>query len=178
MACECAECVEHGGPNPKVMMFRIFVIVAQMTVGLIGMLRERSWKALTAWVGAFALFWTVPRYLICARCEGYGKDCYSLYLGKVVSMYLPKVEGHDRPSNLGILLEVLSLATISNAPMLGMRKHKKMLALYILLASITFWSQFLHACRHCSEYGEGWKKECPSAKTYRMFFGGGRDVAL
>lgn len=176
--CQCAECVEYEGPNPKLMMFRLFVITAQIIVGLYGMLKERSYKALWAWLGAFALFWTVPRYLICARCEGYGRDCYSLYLGRIVSKYLPKVEGHERPSNLGIGLEILSLATISNAPMIGMRGNRKLLAVYMVLAGITFWSQFLHACRHCAEYGEGWKKNCPSAKTYRLFFGGGRKVQI
>ena len=176
MDCQCAECEEFGGPNPKVMMFRILVIAIQMTLGLYGMLKERSFKALGAWLAAFALFWTVPRYLICARCAGYGKDCYSLYLGKIVSMYMPRVEGKDQPAQLGILLELISLATISNAPMIAMRKNKKLLVPYMLLANITIFSQFLHACRHCSEYGEGWKKDCPSAKTYRMLLGAGREV--
>ena len=178
MDCQCAECAEYEGPNPKIMLFRFSVIAAQMTLGLYGMLKERSFKALGAWLGAFALFWTVPRYLICARCAGYGKNCYSLYLGKAVSMYMPKVEGKDGPATLGILLEILSLAVISNAPMVAMRRNRKMLALYVLLATITVWSQFLHACRHCAEYGEGWKKDCPSAKTYRLFFGGGREVQV
>jgi hypothetical protein len=173
MACECAECTEHGGPNPVVMTFRFVVIVAQMTVGLYGMLKERSFKALWAWLGGFALFWTLPRYLICARCAGYGNNCYSLHLGKITSMYLPKVDGHEneKPAAVAILLEVLALATISNAPALGLRRDRKLLGLYMLLSTITLWSQFLHACRHCATYSTDWKKECPSAQTYRRFFG-------
>ncbi len=173
MACECAECTEHGGPNPIIMTFRVMVIVAQMVLGAYGMLKERSYKALWAWLGALALFWTIPRYLICARCPGYGQKCYSLYLGKITSMYMLKVEGHEQehPSSLAIGLEVLSLATISNAPAIGLRGDKKLLRLYMLLSTITLWSQFLHACRHCATYGEGWKKDCPSAQTYRRLFG-------
>ncbi|MBU1672358.1 MAG: hypothetical protein KKF41_10290 [Actinobacteria bacterium] len=178
MNCQCAECKEYMGPNPRVMMFRFLVIFAQVIVGFVGLVKERSWKALVAWLGGFALFWTVPRYLICARCAGYGNKCYSLYLGEITSRYMPKVEGHDRPSNLGIVLELLALSTISNAPAVGMRHNRRLLALYMLLAGLTFWGQFLHACRHCAEYGTDWKKECPSAKAYRLFFGGGREVAL
>ncbi len=178
MACECAECTEHGGPNPKYIMFRFLVIIVQITVGFVALVRARSWKVLAVWLGALGTFWTLPRYLICARCEGYGKDCHSLYIGKIVSKYMPRVEGYDRPSNAGIVLEAILLATISNAPPLGMRRQKLALALYLVLASMTFWMHFTHACRHCAEYATDWKKDCPAAKTYRMFFGGGREVAF
>lgn len=173
MSCECEECAEYGGPDPRIMAFRLSVFFAQAAVGLYGMLKERSFKALLAWLGGLALFFTVPRYMICARCGGYGQNCYSLYCGKITSMYMPKVEGHEHeaPSPLAMFLEVVSLATVSNAPAVGMRKNKKLLALYMLLATITLWGQFLHACRHCSRYGKEWKKECPSARTYRRMFG-------
>lgn len=178
MDCNCSECVEFEGPNPKLMTLRFIVIIAQMVVGLFGMVRERSWKALWAWLGGVALFWTVPRYLVCARCDGYGKNCYSMYLGRITSKYLPKVEGRERPGIAGILLEILALSTISNAPAVGMRRNRKLLAFYILLASLTLMAHFLHACRHCAEHGTDWRKECPSAKTYRRFFGSGENASL
>lgn len=175
MSCECAECSEHGGPNPVLMMLRFGVVTAQILVGLFGMLKERSFKALGVWLGAFALFWTVPRYFICARCSGYGNNCYSLHLGKITSLYMPKVEGyeHEQPPTFAILLEILALAAISNAPVVGLRGNRKLFAAYVALGGITFWTQFLHACRHCATYGQDWKRECPSAKTYRRFLGRG-----
>jgi hypothetical protein len=78
MACECSECAEYGGPDPKMMGLRFGVFGLQMLVGIVGMLKARSWKALGALAGGFALFATIPRYLICCRCAGYGNMCYSL----------------------------------------------------------------------------------------------------
>jgi len=178
MACECVECSEYGGPNPKVMMFRFVVIGLQVLVGLVGMIKERSWKSLLAFFGALALFATVPRMLICCRCAGYGNMCYSLYLGKLTSMYLPKVEDKEVDMKLGAGLELLSLATIANAPAIGMRKNKKLLALYLLLSNLTLATHFFHSCRHCAQNATDWRKDCPSAKTARLFFGAGREVAL
>jgi hypothetical protein len=178
MACECVECSEYGGPNTKVMMFRFFVAGMQILIALVGMIKERSWKSLAAFFGAFALFATVPRTLICCRCEGYGNKCYSLYMGKITSMYLPKSEGKEMDVKWGAGLELLSLATIANAPAIGLRKNKKLLALYLLFSNLTVAMQFFHSCRHCAQNATDWRKDCPSAKTARLFFGGGREVAL
>jgi hypothetical protein len=178
MACECVECAEHGGPDPKVMGARLFIIGMQILIALYGLVKERSWKALGAFLGAFALFATVPRTMICCRCDGYGKKCYSLYMGKITSMYLPKIEDKEVDMKLGVALELLALSTISNAPMIGLRKNKKLLSLYMLFATATFLLQFAHACRHCGQQATDWRKDCPSAKTARMFFGPGREVAL
>ena len=176
MACECAECVEYGGPNPTIMKVRFLAVFAQMGVALYGLVKERSWKALGAFVGSFIFFWTVPRYLICARCENYGRDCYSLYLGKLTSRIWPKQEGEI--PKVGMALEVITLGTFANAPAIGLLKNRKLLALYMLFSNITVTTQFFHACRHCAYYAKDWRSECPSARTYRMFFGGGREIAM
>lgn len=168
--CECVECVEFDGPDPAKMKLRFTILGAQLLVALLGLIRERSWKALFTMFGAIVFFAFVPRRLICCRCEGYGKNCYSLYLGKITSMYLPKEEGEVSP--LGAALEVVALAIIANAPAVGLRKNKKLLALYMLLGNLTIWFQFSHACRHCATYATDWKKDCPSAMAARKFFGG------
>jgi hypothetical protein len=177
MACECTECSEYGGPDPRIMTLRFIIIAKQFVIALYGMIKLRSWKPLIAWFAGFALFATVPRTMICARCDGYGKKCYSLYLGKITSMYLPKI---DKPVDmqLGAGLELLSLLTISNAPVIGLRKNKKLLAIYMILNTLTLVLHFSHACRHCAQNATDWRKDCPSAKTARLFFGGGKEVAL
>jgi len=170
--CECAECAEHGGPSPTIMAVRLFFLAAQFLVAVMGLLKERSWKALGVFLGAIAFFFTLPRYLICARCDGYGKNCYSLYLGKITSLYLPRVEGKEvNPSGAG--LEMLTLQTISLAPAIGLRKNRRLLSLYLLLSNITSGLHFLHACRHCAEYATDWRKDCPSARIARRIFAGG-----
>lgn len=174
--CECPECSEYGGPNTRFMMVRFSIMGAQFMVALFGLLKERSWKALGAWFAGLALFASVPRMLICARCDGYGKNCYSLYLGKITSLYLPKMEGEIGP--LGMGLEIVALSLIANAPAVGLWKNKRLLAVYQLLATATLVMHFSHACRHCAQNATDWRKDCPSAKTARLFFGGGREVAL
>lgn len=174
MQCECPECSKYGGPNPRFMLFRVMVLLAQFFTAVVGLVRERSWKALAVTIGALAFFFTVPRYLICARCESYGENCYSLYLGKVTSMYLPKVDGKET-SPVGAFMEFMTLSTLANAPAVGLRHNRRLLALYLLLANMTLVMQFSHACRHCSEFATGWKKKCPAAKLAGSVFGG-RDV--
>jgi hypothetical protein len=176
MVCECAECAQYEGPNPRTIKLRFFVLAAQFLVGVVGLVKARSWKALGAFFGSLAFFATIPRMLICCRCENYGKMCYSLYIGKLTSMYLPQMEGEITP--FAMALVAATLATIANAPAIGMRKNKKLLGLYMMLSSATMALQFLHSCRHCARYATDWRKDCPSAKTARLFFGAGRDIAL
>lgn len=176
MACECAECVEFGGPNPTIMKLRFLALFGQIGVAVFGLIKGRSWKALVAFLGAFVFFWTVPRYLICARCDNYGKDCYSLYMGKLTSKIWSKKEGEV--GQLGMVLEVITLGIFANAPAVGLRKNRKLLAIYMLFSNITLVTQFFHACRHCARNATDWRQDCPSARTYRLFFGSGREIAM
>jgi len=176
MSCECAECVEYGGPNPTIMKIRVGAILGEIAVALYGLVKERSWKALGAFVGSGIFFWTLPRYLICARCENYGKDCYSLYMGKLTSKIWSKKEGEV--GKIGMTLEAVTLGTFAYAPALGLLKNRKLLALYSFFLNITLMTQFLHACRHCASYAEGWRADCPSARTHRMIFGDKRETAV
>jgi hypothetical protein len=169
MRCECPECLEHEGPDPKIIGIRFIILAAQFLVAMVGLIHERSWKALLAELGALAFFLTLPRYLICCRCEGYGQRCYSLYLGKLTSLYLPKVEGKE-VSPAGAALELLTLSVLGNSPAIGLRKNKKLLALYLLLANLTVGFQFWHSCRHCAKYATDWRKDCPSAKLAGSVF--------
>jgi len=169
MECECAECLGHDGPDPKIMGIRFFVLGAQFLVAIVGLIRERSWKALLATLGALAFFLTLPRYLICCRCEGYGQKCYPLYLGKLTSLYLPKVEGKE-VSSAGAALELLTLSILGNSPAIGLRKNKKLLALYLLLTNLTVGFQFWHSCRHCAKYATDWRKDCHLAKLAGSVF--------
>ena len=170
--CECAECAEHGGPSPVIMTARFFFLAVQFLVAVLGLARERSWKPLGVLLGAIAFFFTLPRYLICARCDGYGTNCYALYLGKITSIYLPGVEGKEvNPSGAG--LEMMTLQTISLAPAIGLRHNRKLFSLYMLLSTITSGLHFLHACRHCALNATDWRRDCPSARIARRIFSSG-----
>jgi hypothetical protein len=155
------------------MAVRFSVLGAQFIVALAGLTRERSWKALAVMFAALAFFFTVPRYLICCRCEGYGQMCYSLYMGKLTSLYLPKVEGKgpmESVTPVGAALEELASGGLVVAPAIGLRRNRKLLSLYLLLSNLTIALHFSHSCRHCAEYATDWRRECPSAKTAARVF--------
>ena len=169
---ELAGCSQECGPDPTVMAIRFSVLGAQFLVAVLGLLRERSWKALGVFAGSIAFFLTVPRYLICCRCEGYGRMCYSMYMGKLTSLYLPRVEWEplvlDNP--IGAVLEELTLMTMMGAPAMGLRKSRGLLALYLVLSTVTLVVHFSHSCRHCAETANDWRRECPSAKAAARVF--------
>lgn len=177
MECTCDECREHGGPNPAVMGLKFVVLFAQLSVALVGLLKERSFKALAVFLGAIGFFFTLPRYLICARCDGYGKNCYPYYLGKITSLYMPRVEGKT-VTPYAAALEGLTLGTIFNAPVFGLWRNRKALLTYLTLGEATFLLHFWHACRHCARYATDWRKDCVGAKAARRVFGDARDVAF
>lgn len=173
MECSGNGCDTEKGPSRAVMVFRLAVLVTQAAVGMVGMLKGRSFRAMVLWLGGLFLFWTVPRYYLCARCSEYGKDCYSFYLGRAVSAYLPRSEGyeHEVPPPLAVALEVISIGMLCLMPLAGMKRQGKLLSLYLALAGTTLAAHFLHACAHCAVKGQGWKKNCPPARAYRRISG-------
>jgi hypothetical protein len=76
---------------------------------------------LGVFLGALAFFATVPRLIICRRCQGHGKNCYSLHLGKLTSKYLPKIEEKD-VGPFAVVLAATTLTLIANAPAVCMLK--------------------------------------------------------
>lgn len=169
MRCECPECTQYGGPDPKIMGFRFLILALQALVAVVGLIEERSTRALAVLLGAIAFFFTLPRYLICARCEGYGEKCYPFYLGKVTSLYIPRVESKGT-SPVGAGLEGLTLSVLAFTPMVGLRGNRKLLLSYCALAILTLGLHAWHACRHCALYAEDWRKDCPGAKLARSVF--------
>lgn len=153
-------------PNPILMFLRFAALATSVGAAGLGMVRERRFRHLAAWLGGWALFLTWPRYLICSRCQGYGRMCRSHYLGKYTSLLFPRVEGKDVGS-LGLALEVLSLSTIFWVPVLALRKDARALAGYLASMQAVLLGQFLHACRWCAAHSDDeWKRVCPAYRYW------------
>ncbi len=168
--CDCAECIAafEVKPNPAIMALRFLTFAATTAAGAAGLIRGGNKKLMAAWLAGWALFLTIPRYLICASCSGYGKMCYSFYLGKYTSMILPRRE--KEVPMIGLGLEVLSLSTISLMPVLAMRKDRKNLITYLILNDLLLAGQFFHACRYCGTHAEDdFKKFCPNYRFWSNF---------
>ncbi|MBN1288085.1 MAG: hypothetical protein JXA49_00415 [Actinobacteria bacterium] len=168
--CECQECREYGGPDPTIMKFRLFVFLAQYVYAAVALLLARSWKSFAATFGALAFFFPL-RYLVCARCQGYGKNCYSLYLGRITAKLMPRVEGKEI-GPLSFILEVVTLYLIAMGPVFGLLRKFRLLVPYTGMLGITLGTQFMHACRHCGLYAKDgtWQCKCPSGKIANIIY--------
>ncbi len=166
---EAVECRRNGkeDPDPLVMAARFAAFAAADAEALRGMVGERKYRHLLVWLGGWALFLTWPRYLICSRCEGYGKMCRSYYLGRYTSSVFPRVEG-KRVGGAAVLLEVLCLSTIFWTPAIALRKNRVALSRYLALMQTVLLGQFFHACRWCGTHShEGWKAVCPAHRYWK-----------
>ena len=168
--CPCAACCEEPcgpRPNPLIMALRFAVFGLGSLVALAEMIKERKFKHLAAWLATWTLFMTWPRYLICARCEGYGNMCYSYYLGKYTSMVFPRVEGKD-VGPLGFGMEVFCLSSMFWTPVLALRNNRPLLTRYLAIMQLVLAGQFFHACRYCAANStQEWKNVCPAHRTWK-----------
>lgn len=153
-------------PNTLIMVLRFAAFGLGILTALGGMIKERRFKYLAAWLGIWALFLSWPRYLICSRCEGYGRRCYPYYLGKYTSMVFPGVEDKE-VGRAAMALEAFCLGGISWTPALALRGDPRLLVRYLVIMQLVLAGQFFHACRWCAANStQEWKNDCPS---YRMW---------
>ncbi|MDD3717757.1 MAG: hypothetical protein PHP28_03725 [Actinomycetota bacterium] len=168
--CTCATCCDEPcgpRPNPIIMALRFAAFGTGIIMALVGMIKERKFKLLGAWLGVWSVFLTIARYIICSRCEGYGQMCYSYYIGKYTSLVLPGVEGKD-VGPVGIGLEAACLGSIFWIPAVAMRGDRRMLARYLAVMQLVLIGQVFHACRWCARNStQEWKNQCPVHRTWK-----------
>ncbi|MFW6113837.1 MAG: hypothetical protein ACOC78_02830 [Actinomycetota bacterium] len=153
--------------NPLIMAFRFAAFGLGILVALTGMLREGKYKHLASWLGIWALFLSWPRYLICSRCDGYGKKCYPYYIGRYTSLVFPPVEG-KQVGEAAMLLEAVCLGGIFWTPALALRHDRELLIRYLLIMQLVLAGQFFHACRWCAVNSRSeWKKNCPANRAWK-----------
>ena len=151
----------------SIMALRFTAFGLGILVALGGMVKERKFKHLAAWLATWTLFLTWPRYLICARCEGYGNMCYSYYLGKYTSKVFPKVEGKE-VGPLGFGMEAVCLTSMFWTPALALRNNRRLLTRYLVIMQLVFVGQFFHACRYCAANStQEWKNVCPNHRFWK-----------
>ncbi len=154
-------------PDMLVMALRFLAFLAAGYLAVAGMVRERKYRHLLVWMAGWALFLTWPRYLICSRCEGYGKMCRSYYLGKYTSLLFPRAEGKG-VEPLGLSLEIMSLSVMFWVPALALRRNPKAFLRYLAAMQAVLLGQFFHACRWCGTRSrEGWKTICPAHRFWK-----------
>jgi len=166
----------NNDPNPFIMVIRFIILGLQLVVGFFIFINTSSWILLSIWVLSIVLYASIARKYICARCEGYGKKCYSLYLGLLTSKLYPYSE--DKEFSIGGgLFSVFILGMIFIIPFVPILKNFPsidnhiLLIVYCAFSLVNFLFQFFHACRHCAICStQEWKKICPSNRLASMIW--------
>ncbi len=122
-------------------------------------------KLFPLWAAATFSWFTLCKYLICTRCEHYGKACEFYNLGLLAARMFPAQP--DRTlTRVGYAAEGLSVAGMLLLPFAAAWGDKKRLAAYAALFASQWSTQLLVSCRHCARTATTpWKARCP---TYRL----------
>lgn len=151
-------------PDKKIMAVRFLLFGIMGVMAVYGFISTGSWSLFVLWLVTIVLFLTVARMFICARCEGYGKRCYSMYLG-LYSSKLFKRQNKEIP-NIGFALEAFSLVVIPLLPLVPLFSFPVFFVIYLILYFASFSLQFVHACRYCAACSnDKWKKMCPAYRA-------------
>ncbi|RJP27147.1 MAG: hypothetical protein C4536_14165 [Actinobacteria bacterium] len=134
--------------------------------GLVARFRRR-WFCL--WLAALLLWSFLSKYLICTRCESYGKPCDFCYGGKYAALFF-KPQPERTLDASGMITEGVSVALISLLPAVAAREDKRELALYLVVLT-AFQAALYHVC--CSKCvihsRESWKRDiCPNYKVAKV----------
>jgi hypothetical protein len=132
--------------------------------------RYRS-KLFPLWAAATTSWFTLCKYLICTRCEHYGKKCEFYNLGLLAARMFPAQP--DRTlTRVGYAAEGLSVAGMLLLPFTAAWGDKKRLAVYAALFASQWSTQLLVSCRHCARTATTpWKAQCPTYQLARRIWG-------
>lgn len=129
---------------------------------------------LPVWAAAMVSWFTLCKYLICTRCEHYGRKCEFYNLGVLAAKMFPAQP--DRTlSNVGYLAEGLSFGGMLVLPFTAALGSRRRFAAYAALFAAQWTTQLLITCRHCAYTATTpWKARCPSYQLARRIWVEGR----
>jgi hypothetical protein len=122
------------------------------------------------WAAATASWFTLCKYLICTRCEHYGRKCEFYNLGVLAARMFPAQP--DRTlTQVGYAAEGLSMGGMMILPLTAAWGDKKRFAAYATLFAAQYGTQLLVSCRHCARTATTpWKARCPSYQLARRIW--------
>ena len=171
--CGCvgeAEQVDWPEPDKGAMRFLIGSGVWMLACGGYAVARRRPrWFPL--WLAALVTWFTLCKYLICTRCENYGKACDFYYLGKWAARLFPAQPGRSLDT-AGIIAEGGSAAVLQLLPALAALGSWRMFFTFAAALAANQGAQISICCRRCIRYStDPWKREtCPSYKLAEKLF--------
>jgi hypothetical protein len=128
-------------------------------------------RLLPVWSAATLSWFTLCKYLICTRCEHYGKRCEFYNLGILAARMFPAQPGRTL-TRVGYAAEALSVGGMLLLPFAGAWGDKRRLAIYSALFAAQYTTQLLISCRHCARTATTpWKARCPTYGLARRIWG-------
>jgi len=168
--CSCGDTECRPAQDKDAMRFLIGSGVAMLAYGGSVVARRRP-KWLPLWLAALATWFTLCKYLICARCEYYGEACDFYYLGKFAAKMFERQP--DRTlDTAGIVAEGSSVAVLQFVPAIAALGKWRMFFTFLALLGINQAAQLQICCRRCIQYStDPWKRDtCPSYKLAQKLF--------
>jgi len=149
--------------------------LAAIAAGGYLMARYRT-RLFPVWAAATFSWFTLCKYLICTRCEHYGKRCEFYNLGILAARMFPAQP--DRTlTDVGYAAEGLSFGGMLLLPFTAALGSRKRFAAYAALFAVQWTTQLLITCRHCAYTATTpWKAKCPSYKLARRIWVEGKTV--
>lgn len=127
-------------------------------------------KLFPVWAAATTSWFTLCKYLICTRCEHYGRKCEFYNLGKLAAL-LFTAQPDRTLTRVGYAAEALSVAGMLLLPFTAAWGDRRRLATYGALFAAQWTTQLLVSCRHCARTATTpWKARCPTYGLARRLF--------
>jgi hypothetical protein len=168
--CEATADGEWPEQDKGAMRFLIGTGVAMLAYGGWVVARNRP-KWLPLWLAALITWFTACKYLICTRCENYGKACDFYYLGKLAEKMFPPQPGRTLDT-AGIVAEGGSVAVLQFLPAIAALGRWRMFLTFLALLGLNQATQLQVCCRRCIQYSQDpWKRDtCPSYRLAEKLF--------
>jgi len=128
---------------------------------------RRRWLPL--WLGGLLVWGTLCKYLICARCECYGKPCDFCYGGKYAALFFKPQPDRTLDAS-GTIAEGGSMSLIALLPIAAAWGNKRILTLYLFTLLAFEAGLYYICCSKCVLYSkEPWKRDvCPTYKLSKV----------
>ncbi|MBU4175426.1 MAG: hypothetical protein KKB90_05400 [Actinobacteria bacterium] len=163
-SCQSREASDYPDADPKEQAVLISVGAAYLATALYTMWRKKP-GLLPLWLAAVATWATLPKYLICTRCECYGKPCDFTYGGRY-SAKLFKPQPDRTVDVYSLIAEGVPGAVAMMLPFAVARKSQGLLTLFGLLSLLWQVALIKIACIRCVRYSTDpfKRKYCPNYK--------------
>lgn len=173
--CGCGGAAEPGGADwpeqdKTQTQFLIGTGVAMLAYGGWTVARRRPWL-FPLWLAALVTWFTVCKYLICTRCENYGKPCDFYWLGTYAAKLFKPQPGRTLDT-AGIAAEGGSVAVLQFLPLVASLGKWRQFVTFLFLLAVNQATQLNVCCRRCIEHStDSWKRDtCPSYRLAEKLF--------